>query len=175
MAIVYSYIGKAPVYSDQFKCHIWTSPLPTITEVEIELPESNERAQYRHIVRDCLAEHGPLTARMIADKTGLHKHQINSALNSNKGTMFLLLCNTHFVWGLITHTLNDVRFIVKPHMHTAIAAYLKTVETATSKDIEAYTGICHKQAVVVLGKHSELFQMVGSKGHAKCWKLRGAA
>lgn len=172
---VYSYIGKEPVYSELFKCHIWTSPPPKITFTEIELSPETRRVEYRHIVRDCFATHGPLTARMVAEKTGLQMHQISGALNTYRGKMFLRLCDRHNIWGLVTQTIADVRFTIKPHSYDVIAEYLKTVEVATSNDIEAHTGIDRKSAVVAMVKHRELFQMVNRAGRAKLWKLKDKA
>jgi hypothetical protein len=87
--IVHSYIGQQPVYSEVLRCHIYPTPPAKVTMVEIEIDRPEERrAIYRPLVEDCLSQNGPLTARMIAEKTGLQKHQVNSALESKKGLLF---------------------------------------------------------------------------------------
>ena len=164
MSATYSYIGKQPVYSELYHCHIWPTPSAKVTEIEIELPvvekkEQAPRPLLYKLILDYLLENGPATARVISDSIGGARGAVACVLRGNP-KRFIKISQQYHVWGLPGQTMDDMRCDYRVPYRDRIIRYLRQVGEADSQQIANHLRISRTVAIEAISASRDRFDVV---------------
>lgn len=178
MSVTYSYIGKEPVYSKEYHCHIWPTPAAKATEVEIELPvvekkERPPRPPLNRLILSYLSENGPATARIIGESVGCTPGAAAGVLRNNPNRFVKIGGQHYHIWGLPGHSLTDVKCEYRVPYRDRIIRYLKKMGEATSQEIANELRISRAVTMDTISENRDKFDVVRRVDNAVTWKLKG--
>lgn len=179
MSATYSYIGKQPVYSEFFHCHIWPTPPAKVTEIDVELPviekkASQPRPLLNRLILNYLSSNGPATARIIGDSIGHTPSAVANVLRNNPNR-FVKISEEYHVWGIPGQTMADMKHECRVPYRDRIVRYLRLVGEADSQQIANHLRISREVTITVISASRDKFDVVRRVDNAVTWKLKEAA
>ena len=176
MSATYSYIGKEPIYSEEYHCHIWPTPSARVTEIEVELPVVEKkkrppRPPLNRLIFSYLSENGPATARIISESVGCTPGAAAGVLRCNPNR-FMKISDEYHVWGLPGQTMADMKCECRVPYRDRIVRYLKLVGEADSQQIANYLKISRAMTIDAISASRNKFDVVRRVENAVTWKLK---